>query len=392
MFFCPIWAPPPYCHQGEHVKNEDILALPEETRNQLRTFGFNEDKFLGWQRKVASGSLSTQSNYVTGTIVPPEGDAWDDCPSKSPEEKDRARQVGSEAIERGEVGAIILNGGMATRFGGQVKGIVEALPGHSFLDLKIRNIQNAARSCGGHVPVYLMNSFATDADTRAHFEENHNFDLPDDDIRHFTQGISLRMNLDGSIYHDEDGQVSCHGPGHGDVAEFFRTSGCLASFLERGGKHIFISNVDNLAARLDPVIVGAHILSKKRMTAELAPKWEGDQGGAPAIVDGNIWVIEGFRFPQEFDQDSIPVFNTNTFTIEAEAMEVEFALTPCYVEKKVGDHTIVQIETLLGELTRLLPTHYLRVKRTGTASRFFPIKTPGDLEEGREDLEAICPL
>lgn len=374
------------------MKNEDILALPEETRDRLHAFGFNEEKFHRWQRKVANGSLSIESNYVTGTIEPPDGDAWEDCPSKSREEKERARRVGSEAIERGEVGAIILNGGMATRFGGKVKGIVEALPGHSFLDLKIRNILSASRTCGGHVPIYLMNSFATDEDTRAHFEEHNDFGIPESDLRHFTQGISLRMNLDGSIFFDDEGEVSCHGPGHGDVAEFFRTSGCLASFLERGGKHLFISNVDNLAARLDPVVIGAHILSGKRMSAELAPKWEGDQGGAPALVDGEIWVIKGFRFPPDFDQDSIPVFNTNTFTIEAEALEVEFSLTPCYVEKKVGGHTVVQIETLLGELTRLLPTHYLRVKRTGKASRFFPIKTPSDLEEGREDLEAICPV
>lgn len=372
------------------MNNEDLLALPEEVRDRLRTFGFDEEKFLRWQGRVAKGSLSTQSNIVNGIIEPPEGDAWDDCPSKSAEEMEEARRVGCEAIERGEVGAIILNGGMATRFGGQVKGIVEALPGQSFLALKIKNIQSAARKCGGHVPIYLMNSFATDTDTRTHFEEHANFGLDEQDITHFTQGISLRMLTDGSIFLDEDQQPSCHGPGHGDVAEFFRTSGCLQSFLDRGGKHLFISNVDNLAARLDPVIVGAHLLSGKRMTAELAPKWEGDQGGAPALVDGKIWVIEGFRFPADFEQDSIPVFNTNTFTIEAEALDVEFALTPCYVEKKVGDKTVVQVETLLGELTRLLPTHYLRVKRTGPASRFFPIKTPGDLEEGREDIEAIC--
>jgi UTP--glucose-1-phosphate uridylyltransferase len=372
------------------VKNEDLLALPEEVLKQLRSFGFDEEKFLRWQAKVAKGSLSVQSNYVSGTIEPPEGDTWEDCPSKSAEDKEEARSVGCEAIAKGQVGAIILNGGMATRFGGQVKGIVEALPGKSFLALKVNTIQTAARACGGRVPIYLMNSFATDEATKAHFVEYQDFGLAKEDIAHFTQGISLRMEPEGGIFLDEEQQPSCHGPGHGDVAEFFRTSGCLPSFLDRGGKHLFVSNVDNLAASLDPVVVGAHILSGKRMTAELAPKWEGDQGGAPALVDGNVWIIEGFRFPPDFDQDSIPVFNTNTFTIEAEALDVEFSLTPCFVEKKLNGQAVVQVETLLGELTRLLPTHYLRVKRTGPSSRFFPIKTPEDLELGQEDLEAIC--
>jgi UTP--glucose-1-phosphate uridylyltransferase len=133
-----------------------------------------------------------------------------------------------------------------------------------------------------------------------------------------------------------------------------------------------------------------HIQSGKDITAEVAPKWPGDQGGAPVWVDDSIWVVEGFRFPSSFDQDSVPVFNTNTFTMNAEAIDREFDLTACYVEKKVNDHTVVQLETLVGELTRFLSTQYLRVSRTGKKSRFFPIKTPQDLEEAQEDLGLIC--
>ena len=162
--------------------------------------------------------------------------------------------------------------------------------------------------------------------------------------------------------------------------------------MDGGGKYLFISNVDNLAARLDPVIIGCHILSGKTLTAEVAPKWPGDQGGAPVLVDGKLWVVEGFRFPPDFDQDQVPVFNTNTFTVNAESLDQDFDLAACYVEKSVDDMPAVQIETLLGELTRLLDTQYLRVKRTGERSRFFPIKTPQDLADGREDLELICGL
>jgi hypothetical protein len=60
------------------------------------------------------------------------------------------------------------------------------------------------------------------------------------------------------------------------------------------------------------------------------------------------------------------------------------------VRKEVDGKPAVQIETLVGELTRFLPTHYLKVKRTGPESRFFPIKTRQDLEDGFEDLRLIC--
>ncbi|MEZ5990124.1 MAG: UTP--glucose-1-phosphate uridylyltransferase [Planctomycetota bacterium] len=367
----------------------DLDSIPREMLELLQRYGFDREQFLDWQRKVAEGRLSPDSNIVRGKLEAPEPDAWTDYPKRGTDEHAAAEARGQEAIRNGEVGAIVLNGGMATRFGGRVKGVVEALPGRSFLQLKATGMHEVARRLGGSLGIFLMNSYATDEDTREHCRESADFGLPEGVLDHFTQGVSLRMTPEGDLFVDDEGHVSPHGPGHGDCPTFFRRSGCLARFLAEGGRYLFISNVDNLAARLDPVVIGMHILSGARITTELAPKWEGDQGGAPVVVDGEIWIVEGFRFPPGFDQDQIPVFNTNTFTVDAEALDHEFRLTPCYVRKQVGDREAVQIETLLGELTRLMPTHYLRVKRTGRANRFFPIKTPQDLEQAREDLEAL---
>ena len=49
----------------------------------------------------------------------------------------RARQPGLEALAAGRVAQVVLAGGMATRFGGVVKGVVEALDGRSFLSWKL---------------------------------------------------------------------------------------------------------------------------------------------------------------------------------------------------------------------------------------------------------------
>lgn len=355
----------------------------------LQRYGFDEAEFLGRQRRVSDGSLSLLSNIVPGELQAPESDAWTDLPRReSPEGKD-ATACGELAIARGELGVIILNGGMATRFGGIVKGTVEALPGRSFLCLKVQSALRVARQTGGQVRIFLMNSFATDEDTHKHFAEHKDFGAPEGTVHSYTQGISLRMLPNGEIFLDEDGYPSCHSPGHGDCTSYFRAASHLARFLDSGGKYLFISNVDNLTANLDPLILGTHILSGRELTAEVAPKWPGDHGGAPALVDGELWIVEGFRFPEDFDQDQIPVFNTNTFTVNADKLDRDFELTDCYVEKTVADRPVVQIETLIGELTRFLPTQYLRVKRTGGAGRFFPIKTPEDLADAREDLQRL---
>ena len=368
----------------------ELDSLDPETLELLARFGFDESLFEAHRAAVADGSLSEASNTVQGKLKAPESDAWQDLPRRESIEAKAAIEAGRAAIAANEVGVIILNGGMATRFGGVVKGIVEALPGKSFLALKIQNVLKESRSAGGRVPVFLMNSFATDAATREHFAAQKNFGLPEEDLRFYTQGISLRMTESGEIFRDKEGKPSCHGPGHGDCPVFFRSSGCLASFLASGGKYLLISNVDNLAARLDPLAMGMHILSKADLTAEVAPKWPGDAGGAPVYVDDKLWVVEGFRFQPDFDQDQVPVFNTNTFCVNARALETRFELTPCYVRKNVDGKPAVQVETLVGELTRLLTSSYLKVKRTGPESRFFPIKTPQDLEDGTEDLQLIC--
>ena len=365
-------------------------SLSPDTRDLLDKFGFEPELFERRRQAVADGSLCDAANIVQGQLEAPGSDAWDDTPKEGSEEAEAAGEEGRRAIERGEVGVIILNGGMATRFGGVVKGIVEALPGRSFLALKVQQIQRECREVGGRVPCYLMNSFATDEATKEHFEDHRNFGLAEEDLEFYTQGISLRMTPKGDIFLDAEGNPSCHGPGHGDCPIFFKKSGCLERFMDAGGKYLLISNVDNLAARLDPTTLGMHIMSGKDLSAEVAPKWPGDKGGSPCYVDGKLWVVEGFRFPADFDQDQIPVFNTNTFTINAEALAQDFELTDCYVSKKVGDHDAVQIETLIGELTRFMPTGYVKVKRTGPACRFFPIKTQQDLIDGREDLELIC--
>jgi hypothetical protein len=49
----------------------------------------------------------------------------------------------------------------------------------------------------------------------------------------------------------------------------------------------------------------------------------------------------------------------------------------------------VQPERLVGELSAFLPTTYLEVPRDGPRGRFFPVKTPDDLEASRLELAEL---
>jgi UTP--glucose-1-phosphate uridylyltransferase len=276
---------------------------------------------------------------------------------------------------------------MATRFGGVVKGVVEVDDRRSFLGLKLLDALRTARACGAAPPiVVLMNSRATGDATAAHLRDNAFFGYPEDRIWSFEQQWTARLDERGDVFLEDDGQPSFYGPGHGDLGPCLRSSGLLERFVAAGGRTLLMSNVDNAVATLDVGLLGYHRRSGARITVELVDKWAGDAGGAPARVDGRLQIVEGFRFPRDFDQSRIPVFNTNTLWFETAALAAEHALTWFVVRKEVEGRPVVQFERLVGELTAFEPTRWLRVPRDGLETRFVPIKSPADLAATRASL------
>ena len=273
---------------------------------------------------------------------------------------------------------------MATRFGGRVKGVVEVVGGLSFLAIKLQAIAKAA----GPIQVFLMNSFATDADTRAHLQKNKYFGLDPARVHIVSQNISLRLSAQGKIFRDAAGHVSFYAPGHGDLLEALATSPAYKAFVQGGGALVQISNVDNLGATVEPRVLGAHIEAGQEVTVEVASREGGDSGGAPVRRNNRVEVLEGFRFPQSFDVSTLPVFNTNSFIMQASAVRPDTPLTWFRADKKVGETPVVQFERLLGEVTSFVSSHYLLVPRQGPEGRFMPVKTPDDIEAVRPAVKA----
>lgn len=367
-----------------------VHRLPPQQLAFLQQFGFDAALQRRWQEDVAAGRLAKAKNVVTGPLLaPPAADlsALPDEGSAAWRELDR---LGREAIQKGQLGVVVLNGGMATRFGGVVKGVVPVLgETRSFLGLVVEDVRGMEKATGGRVPLFLMNSFATDASTKQHFAAHRDFGADPARITHFTQFVQLRMEKDGALFLHSNGEASPYGPGHGDFPGAFRHAGLMKRFLQQGGRYLLVRNVDNLGARLDPVILGHHIRSGRDATVELAPKWKGDAGGAPYHHQGRTQLIEGLRFPAGFDADIVDVFNTNTLWFTAPAIDRDFGLGWYYVEKSVDGRSAVQIEHLVGELTAHLPTNFLRVPRTGLRTRFLPVKTPEDLTAIRGEIVGI---
>jgi len=365
---------------------DEVDATTHET---LIRNGFDGALFERLRSEVADGRLSPASNTIRGRVEPPHSEDITRLPAPGEQCSQAAYERGAAAIRQGQVAMAVLNGGMATRFGGGVKGIMEAVDGRSFLEWKLAEAERVAATLGGAVPCLVMNSFATDKTTRDFLGSRGERGATLPQPIFFTQFVSLRLNRDGSLFREAHGQPSLYAPGHGDFPEALRRSGVLARLRDRGVRLIMLSNVDNLGARVDPVVVGSHLLAARPVTVEVTAKEPGDSGGAPARVDSRVIHLERFRFPPAFDQDNIPVFNTNSFIFDLEALAQDATLTWFYVEKSVEDRPAVQLERLVNELTSFLPTTFLQVPRSGPRGRFFPVKAQEDLPAAQPALREM---
>jgi UTP--glucose-1-phosphate uridylyltransferase len=374
------------------------LDDPRLDWNLLHRYDFDEQRFRHTASAVACRNLSAEDSVLRSRITPTDEivtATWTD-----PEAR-RVRELGSAALAAGRVAVVVLNGGMATRFGGAVKGVVEALDGASFLALKAEDVRRASEDFGAPIPLALMNSFATDAKTKEHLQQHRRFGLDASQLTTFTQSIVPRLHTDGSLFVGPDGRPSYCAPGHGDFFRSLRVSGLLARWLEHGIEQVLFSNVDNLAATIDPVIIGHHLASRSEMTVEVTqkqrtPSGAWDKGGAPAKVDGRPQIVEGFRFPKTFVQERLPYFSTNNMVFDARALDREVPLPRHVVHKQVAGRTAVQLETITCEASALDDSHgkplfdlcLLRVPRSGSYGRFLPVKNREDLARLRPQLAA----
>jgi UTP--glucose-1-phosphate uridylyltransferase len=382
-----------------------LASLPAALRERLDAAGFDAQRLVELAATLrvrassgtnADAALRDERNRVRGGVEPPGPGAVPDAPEPGTPEHERYALKGLEAIRRGELAVCVMAGGMATRMGGVVKALVEAFDHHTFLDLRLNENAEWTRRAGTPVPLWLMTSEATDAPIRQALAQR----AAPPHVATFTQDLALRLTPEGLLFLEDDGMPSPHAPGHGDLPDAIRRSGLLSSFLASGGKTVWIANLDNLAATIDPALLGYFLHVGTEALVEVAPKVDGDRGGIPVWADAKdadgrtvrrLQVLEEFRLPKEFAASAVRVFSTNTFLLRAEALfNARVRWNWFEVEKKVGGRVAVQFERLVQELTAAMPAAYVRVPREGIHSRFLPVKDRAELEKRQGEIRAIA--
>jgi UTP--glucose-1-phosphate uridylyltransferase len=312
-----------------------------------------------------------------------------------------AYEAGVQALSQGQVAVLVLNGGLATRFGGVVKGTVLVFDDRSFLGLKIADVVRADDLFHTRIPLVIMNSFATRHDTALHLQQNGHFGIDPSEIMSFDQSVSIRLEESGDPFIGSDGVARYYAPGHGEFFQRIRQSGVYEQLVERGIRYVTFSNIDNLGASIDPWLLGHHILSRRDMTIEVIPRTRNslgqwDVGGAPVVYENREQVIEGFRLPPSLAPDALSDFQTNNMYFSMDALKTPPTLPRYWVSKQIEGRRSVSFEAVTCEATTVLrdetkpwlTLNLVRVPRRGPRGRFFPVKSRDDLTSVQEEIRA----
>ncbi len=217
----------------------------------------------------------------------------------------QARAAGDAALKRGEIGAILVAGGQGTRMGfDKPKGMYKIGPvsGASLFQILLERLVAVGRRYGVAVPLYVMTSDATHADTEDYFQKHNRFGLAEENVRLFCQGTMPAVDIAtlGVLLADK-GEVALSPDGHGGMLAAMVTSGALDDIKRRGIKTLFYFQVDNpLAEVCDPAFLGYHILAHSEMSTLAVAKREPlERVGNVVQIDGRTRIIEYSDLPDE---------------------------------------------------------------------------------------------
>lgn len=322
----------------------------------------------------------------------------------------RHRELGR--ANAGHAVLIKLNGGLGTSMGlDRTKSLIMARDGFTFLDLILKQVQHLRKNTGAPLPLLLMNSFSTDAETAAALRKRkprfRNPDaLPLSFCQHRVPKLDPRSGLPAR-HRTRPDDAWCP-PGHADLYCALQTTGLLKKLLARGYNYAFVSNADNLGALLDFGIFGYLIRKNIPFLMEVTARTESDRKGghlARSAATGRLILRESAQCPPTELADfqnihKYAYFNTNNLWIDLRALADMLAahqglpMFPLLTNRKpitpsdVHSPPVVQLESAMGAaIANFESAAALVVPR----SRFAPVKTTNDLLGIRSDAYEIAP-
>lgn len=225
--------------------------------------------------------------------------------SKNQYTPEAAKARGAGALSAGEVGAILVAGGQGTRLGfDHPKGMFPIGPvsENPLFQILFEKIRAVGRRFDVSIPLYLMTSPATHAETIEFLEANNRFGLEENEVRFFCQGTMPAVDLEtGKVLLERRDRIFASPDGHGGMLAAFAESGCLKHAQDCGLRQLFYFQVDNpLADICGEEFIGYHVLSESELSTQVVAKQDPmARVGNVVSVDRMLHMIEYSDLPDE---------------------------------------------------------------------------------------------
>ena len=274
----------------------------------------------------------------------------------------------------------------------QPKSLIAVKNNRTFLDIAVQQVQYLSKIASNDIPLVLMNSFNTERVTKEALS-----DVTDIKVLHFNQSYFPRLHpgsLDPFTTSELPLDQLYYPPGHGNVFQSLYQSNLLSTLLEQGIEVIFISNIDNLGATVNPTLLSRFICSKAEVCVEVTKRLSEDKKGGTFVriadqsssTSSKIKDLEIAQVPKEHIPDfqdirQFPTFNTGNMWVKVRFLIELFQHGPPKLDviqnmKTISGVPVLQLETAAGSIVSCSQNvEVIEVSR----SRFLPVKSCADL-------------
>lgn len=364
-----------------------------EALNKLQTYG--QEHVLKYYEELSEGeklellaqveatdfsmtALCTKENVEIkkGKISPLAAMQLDEIDNR----RDEFKAIGTEAIKKGKVGAVLLAGGMGTRLGSNdPKGMynIGITKDVYIFERLISNLLDVVRETDTWIHLFIMTSDKNHEATVRFFKDKDYFGYNEDYVTFFMQEMAPAADYTGKVYMEEKGRIATSPNGNGGWFISMARWGVLDIVKKTGIEWLNIFAVDNVLQRIaDPVFIGATIAENAAVGSKVVRKAARDEKvGVMCLEDGKPSIVEYYELTEEMlnakDANGDPAYNYGVilnylFRVE-DLEEIMSKNMPLHiVEKKIpyidGDGNPVEpdapngykFETLVLDMIHLL--------------------------------------
>ena len=289
------------------MRDQAITKCEKTGQNQLLRFveQLNSQEEQELYQQIMETDFSVIENSVKGSqergvISPIEAMKLD----KIKAQEDEFRNIGIQAIQKGEVAAVLLAGGMGTRLGcdgpkgtfsiGETREL-------TIFQCLINNLLEVVQKTNAYVHLFIMTSDKNHEITVNYFQDHDYLGYPKEYLHFFRQEMAPATDREGKIFLEAKHRLATSPNGNGGWYSSMVHAGYQELFLSEGIKWLNVFAVDNVLQRIaDPLFVGATIKTGKSSGAKVIRKNAPDEKvGVMCLEDGQPSIVEYYELTEE---------------------------------------------------------------------------------------------